>query len=215
MPAHRALPFALALVLAACGAGSAKTTPSGGAAGSPTGGGSSAASATAPAAPSPAGSASAGDSSASPAIAIDPSLLGVLPAQLAGLDRQHDPTIDAGAFADPSLSGIATGGVTALYIDPPSGQFAYAAVIRLATGDLTDAQFRDGRATCDHGACAPSGGVGGHAESTIGGHDTYIGTCTGGLTTYHTILTSRGLLVSISAIGDRRLGEQLVSALPS
>jgi hypothetical protein len=105
--------------------------------------------------------------------------------------------------------------VTALYIDPPSGQFAYAAVVRLATGDLTDAQFRDWRDTFDAGACAQAGGVGGHAEATIGGHDTYIGTCTGGLTTYHTILESRGLLVSISAVGDRRLGEKLVSALPS
>ena len=152
---------------------------------------------------------------ASPAIAVDPGLLDVLPAQLDSLDRQHDPTIDAGAFADPSLPGIATGGVTALYIDPPTGQFAYAAVIRLASGDLTDAQFRDWRDTFDAGACAQAGGVGGHAEATIGGHDTFIGTCTGGLTTYHTLLASRGLLVSISAVGDRRLGEQLVSKLPS
>ena len=154
-------------------------------------------------------------STASPAIAIDPSLLAVLPAQLDGLDRQHDPSIDPGAFSDPSLPGIATGGVTALYIDPPTGQFAYAAVVRLATGHLTDAQFRDWRDTFDAGACAQAGGVGGHAESTIGGHDTFIGTCAGGLTTYHTILPSKGLLVSISAVGDRRLGEKLVAALPS
>lgn len=163
----------------------------------------------------PSALASAADASASPAIPVDVALLDVLPSKVDGLDRLHDPTIDAGAFTDPSLPGIATGGATALYIDPPTGQFAYAAVIRLTAGGLSDAQFRAWRDTFNVGACAQAGGVGGHAQATLGGHVTYIGTCTGGLTTYHTILAGRGLLVSVSSVGDRRLGEKLVAALPS
>lgn len=158
--------------------------------------------------------ASVASPAASPAIAIDPALLQVLPARLDGLDRQRDASIDAGAFADPTLPGIATAGATALYIDPSAVQFAYVAVVRLAAGGLTDAQFRAWRDTFDKGACAQAGGVVGNAQATIGGHVTYIGSCTGGLKTYHTILAGPGLLVSVSSVGDRRLGEQLVSALP-
>ncbi len=217
--------FALVGLIAGC-AGAASVSPSAAstasAGGSPSAGPSSSAGASpsgpvSPMPASPVASSSALPSAglSSPAIAIDPALLDVLPAQVDGLDRQHDAEIDAGAFADPTVAGIATGGATGLYIDPAGGQFAYAAVIRLATGGLTDAQFRAWRDTFDAGACAQAGGVSGHAQAKLGAHDTYIGTCAGGLDTYHTILADRGLLISVSATSDRRLGEKLVAALPS
>ncbi len=146
-------------------------------------------------------------------IAIDASLLDILPALVGGLAPQRDPSIDASAFADPGVANVATAGATTLFIDPTSGQFAYVAVVRLIGGAISDGQFRAWRDSFDAGACSQAGGVSGHAQASIGGRQTYIGTCAGGVRTYHTLVPERGLLVSISSLGDRRLGEQVLAGL--
>jgi hypothetical protein len=144
---------------------------------------------------------------------VDPALLEVLPAAIDGLDRQTDPELDAQLATDPQLMASARGFAIAIYIDPESGLFAYASVIELKEGVFGDAFYRDWRDSFDEGACSQAGGVGGNAEAAIGGHRTFIGSCAGGLRTYHTYLDERRLLVSVSAPDERRLGEQVIEGL--
>jgi hypothetical protein len=168
------------------------------------------------ASPSPSAASSASSSSPRPSgsgLPIDPTLLDLLPASLAGLDRQSDPEVDAHAFGDPALAAIGTAGASAIYADPSSGDFAYATLIRLVGGRISDAAFRAYRDSFDTGACSQAGGVGGNAQATLGGRTTYIGTCGGGLRTYHALLPHAGVLVSISSAGARGLGEQLAAAV--
>lgn len=191
---------AVSLAVAACG----QTTPSVPPAGTGV------ASSTPPAAsavPSPSATARGGPA------AIDPSLLGVLPPTLDGLDRQTDPQIDAQVAADPALSDTADGFATAIYVDPAAGLFAYASVIRLRTGVFSEEFYRDWRDSFDEGACAQASGVAGHAEAEIAGRLTYVGSCAGGLRTYHTYLPARAILVSVSAPDERRLGEAVMQGL--
>ena len=103
--------------------------------------------------------------------------------------------------------------VEAVVIDPASGDFAYGSVIVLRPGVFDDAYFRSWRDSFDEGACSQAGGVAGHAQATIGGRTTYLGTCAGGVTTYHVRLDDLDAIVSVSSLGDSRLGEQLVAGL--
>ncbi len=161
---------------------------------------------------SAAASANASASSAGSGLAIDPALLDLLPPTLAGLDRHVDRDVDARAFGDPALRAIGTAGASALYADPATGDFAYATLIRLIGGRIGDSAFRAYRDSFDAGACSQAGGVAGHAETTLGGRRTFVGSCAGGLLTYHAVIPSAGVLVSVSSAGDRRLGEQLMNA---
>jgi hypothetical protein len=142
----------------------------------------------------------------------DATLLVVLPPAVGGFLAQADPARDAELAGSPDLAGVATGLATALYIDPTLGDFAYATVVRLREPTLDDPTYAAWRASFDEGACSQAGGVDGHAEAVIGGHETYIGTCAGGVRTYHTLLDG-GLLVSVSSLGEARLGEQVIGGL--
>ncbi len=51
------------------------------------------------------------------------------------------------------------------------------------------------------------------AETQLGGRTVYVGTCAGGLHTYHTWIGERGLLVSAFALGGKGYGEQLMEGL--
>ena len=63
-------------------------------------------------------------------------------------------------------------------------------------------------------ACEVAGGVApGAAVTEIGGHETYIGSCQGGVHTYHVRLENPDRIVSITAVGDERLGERVVAGL--
>jgi hypothetical protein len=154
-------------------------------------------------------------SSVGPAIAIDPALVGLLPRTVGGFDRQTDPAVDAQAFADPSLAAIASAGASALYVDPTSGAFAYATLLRLRGPTIEEAAFRAYRDSFDSGACSQAGGVAGNAQAVLGGRITYIATCTGGLLTYHAVLPIAHAILSISSAGPNRLGEQLAAAASS
>ncbi len=146
-------------------------------------------------------------------VAVDPALLDVLPAEVDGLAVAESADAEASILAAPELAKAGTAVVAAITVDPTTGEFAYAVVVRLRPGFLTDASFRDWRDTYDAGACSQADGVGGNAQAEIGGRTVYIGTCVGGLRTYHVWLEEQGLIVSISAVGDRRLGEQMVEGL--
>jgi hypothetical protein len=153
--------------------------------------------------------------SAGAAIAIDPALLDLLPSTIGGLDRQTDPGVDAQAFADASLAVIASAGASAVYVDPASGAFAYATILKLRGSTIDDAAFRAYRDSFDAGACSQAAGVAGNAQAVLGGRTTYIATCNGGVRTYHTVLPTAHAILSISSVGANRLGEQLAAATAS
>jgi hypothetical protein len=144
---------------------------------------------------------------------IDPSLLEVLPDEVGGFPVQPAPEALAEAVTDPAIVRDVEALAAAIVVDPATGEFGYATVLRFLDGVATDAFLRDWRDTFDAGVCEQAGGVSGTAEAQIGGRQVYIGSCAGGAHTYHIWLGNRGLLVSVSAVGEQRLGEQLVEAL--
>jgi hypothetical protein len=144
-------------------------------------------------------------------VPIDPSLLEILPASVAGLPVAAVP--DPSGADDPGLVETVDRMVQAVVVDPASDAFAYASVIVLRPGVYDEAFFRSWRDSFDEGACSQAGGVTGHAEATIGGRTAFIGRCDGGVLTYHVRLDDRDAIVSVSALGDSRLGEQLVAGL--
>jgi hypothetical protein len=156
---------------------------------------------------------SPGQSGSSGPVAIDPSLLDHLPAQVDGLDVMRSPEYDALAVADPAVVAYGEGIATAIVADPASEAFATVTIVRFRPGVLNDGRFRDWRDSFDLGVCERAGGVTGNAEASIGGRLTYIGTCGEGVHTYHVRLDDSRVLVSVSALGDRRLGELLVQQL--
>ena len=75
-----------------------------------------------------------------------------------------------------------------------------------ATGVFDEPSSAHWRDTYDEAACAPAGGVTGHAQATIDGRTVFIGTCAGGALTYHVRLEERsGSSCSITAVGERQL----------
>ena len=147
-------------------------------------------------------------------VVIDSSLLEVLPPEVDGLPIVESPEAEAEALTDPELAEVAEAIAAGFAIDPATNDFVYAAVIRLREGVMGDERFRDWRDSYDEGACSQAGGVVGHAQAEIDGRTVYIGTCDGGVRTYHVWLTEQNLLVSASAVGEeRRLGERVVEDL--
>ena len=164
-----------------------------------------------PTAPASPGSSRSPDISA--AVAIDPALLEILPAEVDGLPIAENAQGEQAALGDPLLAVVASAMAAGFAYDPATDEFVYAVVVRLLPGAMDGAVFRDWRDSYDEGACSQADGILAHAETEIGGRIVYIGTCTGGLRTYHVWLEDRGVLVSASAVGERRLGERLVGTL--
>ena len=150
-------------------------------------------------------------------VEVDTSLLDVLPESIDGQPRRpDDPTaieIARNGNLGPDIEAIAVG----LYVaagESASQDLAIANVVRLRSGAFSEAWYRDWRTTYDSGACEIAGGVApGAAQSRIGDHDTDIGTCQGGVHTYHVHLTGPDRVVSITAAGDGRYGELVVKGL--
>lgn len=162
------------------------------------------------ASPDPSASAPAG------AIAVDEGLLDVLPDQVAGIDLVGDPDTAAAIASDPDLAATAEAIAVALAIAPgDSGgeDLAVISVVQLKPGVFDEVFYRSWRDTYDAAACEPAGGVAGNAQAEIGGHDTYIGTCAQGAFTYHAYLEDLDRLVSITSVGEGRLGEQVVAGI--
>ena len=148
---------------------------------------------------------------------VDASLLDLLPESIDGQPRRpDDPTateIAQNGNLGPDIEAIAVG----LYVQAGSSasqDLAIVNVVRLRPNTFSEAWYRDWRTTYDSGACEIAGGVApGAAQSRIGDHDTYIGTCQGGVHTYHVHLTGPDRVVSITAAGDGRYGELVVKGL--
>jgi hypothetical protein len=146
-----------------------------------------------------------------PPAAVDRSLLDVLPESVDGIAVAPSPDGEAAGVSDVCLASIADSFASGFAADPEN--FVFTVVVSLRDGALNEDVYRSWRDTFDEGACSQADGISGHAETEMGGRTVYIGTCTGGLRTYHVWLEDRGVLVSASAAGERRLGERLVGTL--
>ena len=160
---------------------------------------------------------SAPSAAASNTVAVDESLMARLPVAVGGIVLTADPATAADIATDPSLAGSASAIAVAFAIvpGPSSGadQVAVASVVKLRDGVFGDAFYRSWRDSYDTAACQSAGGVSGHAEADIGSRHAYIGTCSGGAHTYHVYLEGKGIIVSVTSVGDQRLGEQIVAGL--
>ena len=156
-------------------------------------------------APSPAG------------VVVDPTLLELLPRDIDGVPLNADPETAAGIAAEgsiaPFVSAIAIATVFGPLATDTPGDYVVVNVARLRPGTFGDLFFRGWRDTFDNAVCEQAGGVDGHAETDIGAHHTYIGTCSGGVHTYHVHLPSRDVIVSMQGLGERRFAELVVAGL--
>jgi hypothetical protein len=149
-------------------------------------------------------------------IPVNQGLLAFVPSTVDGVPVTFDPETSATLAADPSVATDAAGLAVALAIVPGSSaaeDLAIVNVVRLRDPGRDDAWFHDWRDTYDEAACGQAGGVIGNAEADIGGGTVYIGSCAGGVRTYHTRLLGQGIVVSVTALGARRLGEQVMAGL--
>jgi hypothetical protein len=149
-------------------------------------------------------------------VQVDPALLAFVPDAVDGVQLTFDPETSATIAADPSVAPDAASLAVALAIVPGSSaadDLAVVSVVRLRDPARDENWFRDWRDTYDQAACSPAGGLVGNAEAEIGGGTVYIGSCAQGVRTYHTRLAAAGIVVSITALGSRRLGEKVMAGL--
>jgi hypothetical protein len=144
-------------------------------------------------------------------VALDESLLGVLPADLGGVAVTPEPDAFAQAAADPDFARNVESAAFAVAVD--AEDLASGVVAQLRPGVFNEAVFRDWRDTYNEGACAQAGGVARNAQAELGGRTVYIATCAGGLRVYHAYLPERDVIVSLFSLGERRFGEQLMAGL--
>lgn len=157
-------------------------------------------------------------SAASPVAATvpwDDDLLAILPAEVDGLPMNPEAGAFAASASDAGLVRDAEAGAVGFVVAPATGDYAVAFVYELRPGVYDEDWFRAWRDSFDAGVCEQAGGVTGHAESQLGGHTVYIGSCAGGVLTYHAHLeTETGdVIVSCQSLGDRRFGEQVMAGL--
>lgn len=168
-----------------------------------------------PSAASPTAAASAATRPTS--VRVDARLLERLPTEIDGVGAQVDAETAEELAGDPALQAQVDAIAIAIYIAPEasgsSGDYAVATVVHLRPGIFSDTFYRDWRDTFDAGVCEQAGGVSTRAETTIAERRVYIGTCAGGITTYHVHLPADDVLISIQGAGGRRLGERIVEGL--
>jgi hypothetical protein len=145
-------------------------------------------------------------------VPIDETLRAHLPESVDGLPLMAAPESDAEVARVPEVVANGEAVLTALVADP-ANEFAHVQLIRLKPDRFSDAFFRSWRDSFDEGFCAQAGGVQGTAEAPIGDRIVFITTCAGGARAYHTWLESSRVLVAVSSVGERRLGEQLLAGL--
>jgi hypothetical protein len=190
-----------ALALAACGSTAPTPTPT--------------------LAPSPSPGPSATDSPvptavASGGIVVDQTLLDHLPVEVGGIALVSDPDTAGNIATDPDLATNASAIAVAFAIGPGASgddDVAVVSVVQLRPGVFDDGFFRDWRDSYDAAACDAAGGVAGNAQAEIDGRTVHIATCAAGAHTYHAFLEDASVIVSVTSVGELRLGEQIVAGL--
>ncbi|MGH2474145.1 MAG: hypothetical protein ACRDIL_02685 [Candidatus Limnocylindrales bacterium] len=165
----------------------------------------------------PAASATPVPSLAPDGVTVDSTLLALLPAAVGGVPLVEDAETAAAIAAEGSIAPFVSAIALARAFGPQStdtaGDYVVATVARLRPGTFGSIFYRGWRDTFDAAVCEQAGGVDGHAEADIAGHQTFIGTCAGGVHTYHVHLPASDVIVSMQAAGDGRYGERVVEGL--
>jgi hypothetical protein len=145
-------------------------------------------------------------------LVVDPALLAILPARVAGVTLAPSPDSASELTADPSLQDSASAIAVGAAIDPAGSDLAVASVIQLRPGVYSDTFFADWRTTYDAAACDPAGGVKSHVRQILGSYTAEVTTCAQGARTYHVLLPG-DIIVSVTAVGDRKFGDLVIAAL--
>ena len=152
----------------------------------------------------------------SPAVAVDETLLDLLPIQVGGIALVSDPDTAASIARDPSLAIAVTAIAVAIAIAPGTSNgddIAIVSVLQLKDGIVQEAFFGAYRQSFDAAACARAGGLDGTTEADIGDHHAFVGACANGASTYHVYLEPSNVVVSVTSVGETRLGEQVIAGL--
>ena len=147
-------------------------------------------------------------------VAIDMGLLSLLPASVDGHPIEESPEAAAESATDAALAEHAQSIAVGVSVDPATDTFVVASVVKLKPGVFDDEFYRDWRDSFDEGVCGQAGGVVGNAEAQIDGRTVYIGTCAGGVHTYHVHLEEPDAIVSLNVVGDATVGQELLENLP-
>ena len=146
-------------------------------------------------------------------VVLDRTVLEFLPESVGGIAVTESVDEATQALTDPSLPSIASTVDAGVAADAGNGNLVYAWVVRLRPGKFSDTAFRQWRDSYDDGACSGPTGIVGRAEATIDARTVYITSCTQGLHTYHVWLDKQSIVISASAIGGGKFGEQLMDNL--
>lgn len=160
-------------------------------------------------------SATASPSPSGDDVTVDPTLLSILPREVAGTLMLPAPETATQIALDPSLVSEVEAVAVALAVsDSPSGDedMVIANVVRLRPDVFDETFFLGWRETYDEAACEPAGGVAGSTEAEIGGRQVFVGTCTNGGFTYH-VRYGEDVLVSLTSTGTGRFGEIVMAHL--
>jgi hypothetical protein len=146
---------------------------------------------------------------------VDPSLLSILPAEVDGAVMRPAPEVATEIALDPSLAIAVEAIAVGLAVAPGTStgdDLVIANVIRLRPDVFDDEFFREWRDSYDGAACEIAGGVIGNAEAEFDGRKVFIGSCENGAFTYH-VRYGEDVIVSLTSVGESRLGELVVGEL--
>jgi hypothetical protein len=153
----------------------------------------------------------------SAAVTVDPTLLDLLPDVVEGVSLQADERTAAEIAGEPSIAPFVSSLAIAAAFGPPAsdviGDYVVVTVAKVKPGLFGDLFFQGWRDTFDEAVCQQAGGVQGNVESEIAGRQTFIGTCAGGIHTYHVHLPDQDVIVSMQGGGPKRFGERVVEGL--
>lgn len=148
-------------------------------------------------------------------LVVDPLLLAILPKSVAGVALQPSPETAAGMISNADLAMSASAvavGVVVVAGNSKGDDLAVSTVVRLRPGVYTQDFFDQWRHAYDAAACAPAGGVSSHIRQLIGLHTVEVTVCGQGARTYNTHLAG-DILVSVTAVGDRKFGDLVMAGL--
>ena len=150
-------------------------------------------------------------------VVVDPTLLSLLPSDIEGVALTADPDTASAIAAEgsiaPFVAAIALASAFGPLATDTPGDYVVVTVARLRPGTFSDLFYRGWRDTFDAAVCELAGGVDGHAETEISGRQTFIGTCAGGVHTYHVHLPTQDVIVSMQGLGDGRYAEHVIAGL--
>jgi hypothetical protein len=140
-------------------------------------------------------------------------LLEALPEEIDGIRLVPTPDAADIVIGDPALASWIGSVAYAVALDPASGDTAIAAVVGVRPGQFSELAFRAYRDSFDPATCERAGGKAGNAQTVLAGRIVEIATCVDGVTIYHVHLADPDRIVSVTSVGDGRLGERIVRAL--